>query len=197
MEASITYQPNEPPLVQSLREEITFLRRKADEYQFRLLEHSREENPVTDATIRSEYNTLCASVESWVDEAIYEQTKPFRERWSEIQRVESKQGNLKFLKLYDSKRRNPSRYEPDTAGRQRLNWLGKQRYCNCVIVSLVIWHYLDLYMFHLPFPIGTTMHDRDEPDYGPLLRDIFEAMKKGEGNHGVCSAPCGRCLVFR
>lgn len=175
--------------LQKLREENERLQEDLDECKSELMELLREDHKMSDATIQREYEQICKAIETWVDDVLPEETKNFQDFLNKMLRKERKEGNLAFLKLYKPIRDQHGDYEVDSPSRQRIDWLRNQKYCNCVIVSLVIWRFLETKIFNEHFPVGTTKDDKKHPERYPghtsLLSSILEVMNKEEQNQGV------------
>lgn len=187
--------------LQASKEENKRLREYLDECKSELFELLHEENNVSDATIKDEYLRICESIESWIGSVSYSEEEDFNTRFSEILQEERKElgGELADLDLYQPLQDRDNPYET----RSSYWWmeqLGSQNSCNCVVLSVVIWHYLDTKIFREYFPIGTTKDEhlhvgsakndprrRTIPGHGTLLGSIIKAMEDQYQNQGVYS----------
>lgn len=166
--------------VRALIKENASLREQLDKFVL-------EDKQVPDATIASGFKSLYDSLESWVEELLsqQEQRRQITDMWRRVQSAEESEGILHFLGLYESKPDISWRYEMDEKSRQRLNWLGTQTHCSSVILSLVIWRFLESKVFKESFPIGTVKDHKDYPGHQSLINDIFDAMNDEEEDQGA------------
>ena len=159
------------------------LRADLDDCKKRLFELVYEEDPIASATIRKDYENICDAIENWIDEVFKEED--FRKRFSSILKGEPQMlTELGLLEVTRDSDGNPI-YDIGTLESmevQWMRWLENIDTCNYIVISLVIWHYLETKIFVEWLPIGTT------PDQSLLINEILQHKKKDLGE-GVYSDP--------
>jgi hypothetical protein len=148
------------------------LRAQVEEYKSQLIELASEGDEISDTTIQTNYEHLCKEIEKWVDDVIIEESRPFDEVWN---RSRTGPDGPKIDKVVMSRLIDTS--DQPIVNADVLAWLGAQKYLNCLILSLIIWHFLEINVFDKHFPIGTPTVQHGNPEQS-LLRDIYECMKR-------------------
>jgi hypothetical protein len=167
--------PPETVSLETLKEENTRLKVDLEDCKIRLFELLYEDNQISDGTIRKEFEAICEFIDKWIDEVFKE--SDFTGRFSFILKKEPE--NLARFGLYpvaDS--------EKESEGVLGMTWLGRKDTCSNIVLSLVIWRFLENHIFNEPFPIGTTKDQNllfkeililksKEQDEGAFLTDSF------------------------
>jgi hypothetical protein len=138
-----------------------------------------EEEKAPDTTIMEEYLRICRSVETWIGNVSYIE-KNFNHRFHEIFQEDQQvsKGKLANLRLYEPRHHeNPYNIRSN----QWMELLGSQNSCSYVVLSTLIWQYLDDEVFSEYFPIGTLDSSHD------FLNDIIDVMEDRYRNRGWCS----------
>jgi hypothetical protein len=167
-----------PVTLEMMEVENKRLRVDLDECKKRLFELLYEDDQVSDATIKEEYEHICESIENWIDEVFKEDD--FRNKFRSILKVEPKEQKLTSLGLFQVAQDSDGypMYEMESAEFQWMTWLGSKDTCNYIVISLVIWRYLESRIFNELFPIGTIYDQR------LLFKEILE-LKNDEQDEGV------------
>jgi len=164
------------PVTQRMMEaENQSLKVDLEDCKKRLFELVYEEDPVAEATIKKDYEHICGSIESWIDEVFKEED--FRKRFNSIlKRDPQKLTNLGLLEVARDADGYPV-YDLETMESrefQWMAWLGSKDTCNYIVISLVIWRFLGTKVFSERLPIGTT------PDQRLLINEILEHKNKDQ-----------------
>ena len=175
--------------VQGLRAENAFLQQELNACKIKLLRLQQSDDQISDTSIQQQGEHLRISLDRWVDDALYEETKDFRETYSRHFKSELTTGYLEDLGLCDGKQLAKS-----ASNWWGINWLGMQPCCNCVVVSLVIWRFLEQQIFRRSVPIGTSSHDPRYPDRTQdeiqFLEGIYEAIATQNVEDAGDTPPC-------
>ena len=144
-----------------LKEEKAKTTQLLDELRDQLLEVKREEKQVDDLAIQGKYQSLLNAIEDWMSEVIFEDEYDFKKTWDKMMKLESDGGHLEYLGLYRRRGNQFTRksIEMDNISEDRMKWLGNQPYCNCLIVTLVIWTVLHNMVLQREYPIGMGQDD--------------------------------------
>jgi len=164
-----------------------------EECKLQLSELLQKDSKVSDVSIKNGYLNLYDFIETWIGSVSYtEKEGCFNKRFNEILQEESRhpQGRLADLDLF------PDSDEYYTNLRDLQDLLGNQDSTNCVVLSVLIWKYLDETVLKEKFPVGTL---KDEEFKIPrsngssntrsaqghaLLGDIIEVMEEKYQNQG-------------
>lgn len=174
--------------IQALKTENIRLQEDLDECKAQLFELHHSNNEVADATIQRRCKRLRDSVDTWVANVLYEDRSDFAQTLRHGIKVELQEGKLESLGLCN-RRVLRADLNADSPGWRRLSWLASQPCCNCAIISLVVWKFLEK-MFREELPIGTSSSDsrygRTGPDEVDFLNDMFNAIQReNDGERGM------------
>jgi hypothetical protein len=171
--------------LQNLAEENERLKLAVDKYTSQLSKLLGQDNPVTDLDIKKIYEEICNEIGKWIEDVEPDETKDFRERFL----VKLKKGE----KDLESTGLVPVPFQQDrevglTWGKGNFSynwmvWLSYYGTCNFVVISLVIWRYLESKLFNEYFPIGIQDDGRRQEAF---FDKILTAMKAGGQGEGSC-----------
>jgi len=146
------------------------LRKDLDQCHTRILELTREDDQTTDMSIRKDYEALCSFVDFWVDWLLDSQGSFIGRN-----KLEDRTLSEKFLSplgipddLFQGKRQGPPVSESMLT--DAVAWLFKQRNCDCFLVTLVIWRFLEQRVLSRTLPIGM-----DRQPHGDHIRQAGNA----------------------
>ena len=118
-------------------EEIKRLKRENESLKDDLFALVQEENQVSEATIKNDYQDICASIETWIDYVTVDVKKSdFRKHYKEVERSNKWRRMLRDLGLVPEK-------------------VGDYDNADYFVLSLVTELQLG-YIFSRPYPIGVT-----------------------------------------
>lgn len=143
-------------------EEIQRLKRENERLKDDLFALLQEDNLASEATIRSGYQDICVSIETWIDFVTVDVEKSdFRKRYKRA--------------LLDKK----ERHKLEKLGLMNPENLGDYDNADYLVLSLVIRLHLDKQIFHNRYPIGVTEEQED------VIDSIMEGMRESSLRKGT------------
>jgi hypothetical protein len=163
--------------LQALREECGKLEQSLNESTSKLFERFREDDQVTDTKLQKDFEGLCLAVDTWIEGIIDLESKDFRKHWKEVMHRDS--GYLTTLGLPKQLFVDSVVPPMDTA-----EWLSRRANCERLVVSLLVWRFLEKYIFAERWPIGISHHEKRggtrtrTPGHKrtALMDEVFEVM---------------------
>lgn len=121
-----------------------------------------------DGTIRKEYEDICEAMEKWIDDVFKE--FDFTNTFNTILRKDPQR--LARLGLYPGVQES----EREEDGFPGMSWLSRKDTCNHIVISLVLWSFLQRQIFSGLFPLGVT------PDQDLLFKEMLKVKGKERGD---------------
>lgn len=178
---------SEPSEIQLLQEKYDKLEQSFNESSSKLFESLREDDQVTDTKLQKDFESLCLAVDTWIEGIIGLEPKYFRKQWKEAMHKES--GYLTTLGL-------PEKLFVDSVIRpmDTAEWLRRRANCERLVVTLLVWRFLERYIFAERWPIGISQREKkvgsrarsSNHERTALMDEVFEVMTgEAKGNEGT------------
>jgi len=177
---------SEPSELQILREEYGKLEQSFNESTSKLFERFREDDQVTDTKLQKDFEGLCLAVDEWIEDVIGLEPKHPRKHWKKAMHRDS--GYLTTLGLSEKLFVDSVVRPMDTT-----EWLSRCVNRERLVVTLLVWRFLERYIFAERWPIGINQHKKrggiraQSPDHKrtALMDEVFEIMTgEAKGNDG-------------
>jgi hypothetical protein len=177
---------SEPSELQVLREEYGKLEQSLNESTSKLFERFREDDQVTDIKLQKDFEGLCLAVDAWIEDVIGLEPKHSRKYWNKVMHRDS--GYLTTLGLPEKLFVDSVVRPMDTTG-----WLSRCANRERLVVTLLVWRFLERHIFAERWPIGINQHNKRggirarSPDHKrtALMDEVFEVMTgEAKGNDG-------------
>ncbi|KAG9229233.1 hypothetical protein BJ875DRAFT_387789 [Amylocarpus encephaloides] len=144
-----------------------------------------ETDQVTDVDIQVRFNKLYDAIRTWIQNV----QRDLRQKgWSfkdifqqEVQDDPSTLSRMGIL-LHEDDEQDPGLaiWDDNRLDIRWAWWLGKHTTCIYVVLSIMIWRYLEEGIFHHPFPIGVPKSARN------MFGEIIKSMKMTDDGEGMC-----------
>jgi hypothetical protein len=172
--------------IQLLQEKYDKLEQSFNESSSKLFESLREDDQVTDTKLQKDFESLCLAVDTWIEGIIGLEPKYFRKQWKEAMHKES--GYLTTLGL-------PEKLFVDSVIRpmDTAEWLSRRANCERLVVTLLVWRFIERYIFAERWPIGISQRKKkvggrarsSNHERTALMDEVFEVMTgEAKGNDG-------------
>lgn len=163
--------------VKSLQQENRKLKSQLNECKSKLLSANDDEG-VSDVTIQKNFERIGDAIENWINALERYETKGyFRDR---IQGMWSDRRKWKYLDrlVFYQAGENFSGDKMNSETRW-MQWLKNQDTSNCVVLSVLIWRFLESNIFNKAFPIGNP------EEMTTVLGDILREIRRDENGKGT------------
>jgi hypothetical protein len=139
--------------MKALQEENRGLKVQLNACKSMLLSQSGDEG-ASDVTIQNDFEHICHSIENWINALERCERKgyfkrKFQDMWSQGPDVIDKLEFYQVGENFEGKSRRKGIHKT-----RWMRWLRDQDTSNCIVLSVIIWHFLESNIFDREFPVG-------------------------------------------